>query len=76
MSGPSGYSLSQPGVMISHGGRGMHDFDRRGPHPLAGARRGVLKSDSLERGRGDHPYSIDEEFDHLEDDDTEDGKVK
>ena len=62
MAGPSGYSLSQPGMMMSHGGRGMYEYTR----PFPGGRG---------RGKGDgswgerhppapgRPQSIDEELD-------------
>lgn len=70
MAGPSGYSLSQPGHMMSHGR--MHgEFDRSRMPPWAGDRggslratRGVLKGDGYDnRGRR---YSIEEEFDRLD----------
>ena len=65
MAGPSGYSLSQPGHMMSHG-RVHGEFDRSRMPPWGGDRggslrgtRGVLKGDGYDiRGR---TYSIDEE---------------
>ena len=74
MGGPSGYSLSQPGVMMSHSGRGPYEYTRLFP-----GGRG--------RGKGEGPWgerhlhgrrSIDEELDcfHEEDEDHEKGREK
>ena len=62
MGGPSGYSLSQPGHMMSHGR--MYD-DRMRPMPFGGDRRGSrsLRGDSGSYdGRKDRSYFIEEEI--------------
>ena len=64
MGGPSGYSLSQPGMMMSHGGRGMYEYTRP---PFPGG-RGRGKGDGTWGDRHQsvgRPQSIDEEIDIL-----------
>ena len=66
MNGPSGVSLSQPGMMLSHGGgRGMFDHDRRGG-PWGSNRMQRGGGGRSESGRG---YTVEEEFDHLDEED-------
>ena len=74
MSGPSGYSLSQPGMMISHSGRGPYEYTR-----LFHGGRGRGKGEGTWGER--HPYSrpfVDEELDcfNEEEEDNEKGREK
>ena len=74
MGGPSGYSLSQPGVMMSHSGRGPYEYTRLVP---GGRGRGKGEGPWGDR----HPHgrrSIDEELDcfNEEDENHENGREK
>ena len=74
MGGPSGYSLSQPGVMMSHSGRGPYEYTRLFP---GGRGRGKGEGPWGDR----HPHgrrSIDEELDcfNEEDENHENGREK
>ena len=62
MSGPSGHSLSQPGMMLAHsrGGGGGPPFSDRLPGASLKMRG---RTDSLERGRG---FSLEDEFSRLD----------
>ena len=65
MGGPSGYSLSQPGVMMSHSGRGPYEYTRLFP---GGRGRGKGEGPWGDR----HPHgrpSIDEELDCFNEED-------